>query len=354
MCFLETSKPSVRYRKRQGNSCPQDSQEHRARQDGEFRTALSLDGTPVYQFTGLEKGGSAGKPTRANQLVCERLEETHERQTHYFLRVGPEADLERAIRSSWNTGQRHKKTTAPDGILKGTGDKQRGSIAIPNLSEENDIEDIEISICRKKGEGDTLKDLMKTKGVQKIREALACYLHSLRTEFTQGMVLSTQSRKKTSEFAKQGLCGHTVVDTVGVRIPTCKLILKDTFVSSAAELYKAFTSQEESRKFSGTESVAEAQKGGKFSLYNREVTGEFLELKENEQIDMRWRCRNWTAEHYASVTVKLLDVSGQAQVQVECKNIPAAEEQSTRLCWQRTYFDPLKRLLSHCAEMPTE
>nr|XP_015218402.1 PREDICTED: activator of 90 kDa heat shock protein ATPase homolog 2 [Lepisosteus oculatus] len=240
------------------------------------------------------------------------------------------------------------------GILKGTGDKQRGSIAIPNLSEENDIEDIEISICRKKGEGDTLKDLMKTKGVQKIREALACYLHSLRTEFTQGMVLSTQSRKKTSEFAKQGLCGHTVVDTVGVRIPTCKLILKDTFVSSAAELYKAFTSQEELRKFSGAESVAEAQKGGKFSLYNGEVTGEFLELKENDQIDMRWRCRNWTAEHYASVTVKLLDVSGQAQVQVECKNIPAAEEQSTRLCWQRTYFDPLKRLLSHCAEMPTE
>ncbi|KAL2303836.1 hypothetical protein Nmel_009115 [Mimus melanotis] len=73
-----------------------------------------------------------------------------------------------------------------------TGVKYKGYVEIPNLSDENDIDEVEILVSLAKDEPDTnLKTLMKQEGAKKIRDAIKTYISTLKTEFTQGMILPT-------------------------------------------------------------------------------------------------------------------------------------------------------------------
>nr|KAF6445826.1 hypothetical protein HJG63_000474 [Rousettus aegyptiacus] len=65
------------------------------------------------------------------------------------------------------------------GIIKESGTKHKGLIEIPNLSEENEVDDTEVNVNKKKGDRDILKDLMKTASTANIREVFGDYLKAL-------------------------------------------------------------------------------------------------------------------------------------------------------------------------------
>lgn len=84
-------------------------------------------------------------------------------------------------------------------------------------------------MSKKKGDGNILKDLMKTAGTAKVREALGDYPKALKSEFTMGMILHTKAmatqeltvKRKLSENTLQ-IQGSSPV-ALGVRIPTMAL-----------------------------------------------------------------------------------------------------------------------------------
>ncbi|MEE6520925.1 hypothetical protein FKM82_018907, partial [Ascaphus truei] len=137
--------------------------------------------------------------------------------------------------------------TSPCGV------KYKGYVEIPNLSDENDASEVEIRVSLAKDEPDTnLTALMRKEGARRIREAVAFYISALRTEFTQGMILPTangvshpgapaprQDVEPEMQRIKSVKC-----PSGGVKIPTCKVTLKETFLTSPEELYRVFTRQE--------------------------------------------------------------------------------------------------------------
>lgn len=73
----------------------------------------------------------------------------------------------------------------------GGGVKFRGTVDVSNLSDENDMEDLDISVSLCKDQPDTpLLGLMKTRGVQEVRRALGEFVRQLKSEFSQGMILA--------------------------------------------------------------------------------------------------------------------------------------------------------------------
>ncbi|XP_021248695.1 activator of 90 kDa heat shock protein ATPase homolog 2 isoform X3 [Numida meleagris] len=171
------------------------------------------------------------------------------------------------------------------GTVKESGEKHKGSIEIPNLSEENEVDDTEINVSKKKGEGDILKELMRTEGTTKVREALRDYLKALKTEFTLGMILPTKAagqelaaERKLSGNAVQESASPHLLDLVGVKIPTVRILMREIFNSPADELYSIFTTKELVQKFSKCPAVIEAEKGGKLLMFDGCVSGEYTEL----------------------------------------------------------------------------
>ncbi|EPY76107.1 activator of heat shock protein ATPase 2-like protein [Camelus ferus] len=167
------------------------------------------------------------------------------------------------------------------GIIKESGAKHKGLIEIPSLSEENEVDDTEVNVSIKKGDGDILKDLMKTAGTAKVREALGDYLEALKTV------------------------------ALGVRIPTVALHMTELFDTAVEQLYRIFTV--------------------------KDLT--------NKKIVMKWRCRNWPEEHYATVALNFVPTLGQTELQLDCKGVPVCKEENIKFCWQKQHFEEIKGLL---------
>ncbi|XP_070610149.1 activator of 90 kDa heat shock protein ATPase homolog 1 isoform X2 [Erythrolamprus reginae] len=241
-----------------------------------------------------------------------------------------------------------------------TGVIYKGHVDIPNLSDENDIDDIEISVSLAKDEPDTnLLYLMKLEGAKQISNAMETYISTLKTEFTQGMILPTvngeqlesqthpvhkaDKRKKNEQVAGNGSASKSV----GVKIPTCKIKLKDIFLTSPEDLYRVFITQEMVQAFTHSPAVVEADKGGKFQLLNGNVTGEFVELVSAKQIAMKWRFKSWPEGHSATIMLTFVDKGDETEVCLEGKGIPASEEERTKEGWQRYYFEGIKQTFGY-------
>ncbi|XP_067099222.1 activator of 90 kDa heat shock protein ATPase homolog 1-like [Osmerus mordax] len=241
-----------------------------------------------------------------------------------------------------------------------TGVKYKGSIDVPNLSDENDMEDLDISVSLSKDEPDTpLLALMRSTGTEKIRTVLGSYVGYLKTEFTQGMILPTAngmfqhtSQPRASVNKTQiGTSSSTPSAHAGVKIPTCKFSLKETFLTSPQELYRVFLNQEMVQAFTHAAAIVEAEKGGRFRMLDGNVIGEFQDLVPEERIVMKWRYNTWPSEHYATVTLSLSDRGSETELALCCRGVPESEEERTREGWQRHYFDSIKQTFGYGARL---
>lgn len=87
-----------------------------------------------------------------------------------------------------------------EGSLTAGEDVYKGKATIPNLSEENDLDDIEITITADESgdESERLKQFMYSVGRTKIREQVGVYLRELREEFSKGLILPKKDDPKVS------------------------------------------------------------------------------------------------------------------------------------------------------------
>ncbi|KAF6320807.1 hypothetical protein mRhiFer1_000477 [Rhinolophus ferrumequinum] len=253
--------------------------------------------------------------------------------------------------SSWRM-RRHPRCQISElkqveGIIKESGAKHKGLIEIPNLSEENEVDDTEVNVSKKKGDGDVLKELMRTVGTAQVREALGDYLTALKTEFIVGMILPTKATATQELTIKRKLSENTLQALspvlLGVRIPTVALHMTEMFDTAVEQLYSIFTVKDLVQKFSKSPAILEAEKEGKFQMFDGNITGEYIELLTNKKIVMKWRCRNWPEEHYATVALNFVPTPG--TLQLDCKGVPACKEENMKFCWKQQHFEEIKGLL---------
>ncbi|XP_057344258.1 activator of 90 kDa heat shock protein ATPase homolog 1 isoform X2 [Manis pentadactyla] len=200
-----------------------------------------------------------------------------------------------------------------------SGVQYKGHVEIPNLSDENSVDEVEISVSLAKDEPDTdLLALMKEEGVKLLREAMGIYISTLKTGFTQGMILPTMN-------------GESVE-------PPGQPALK----TEARKLVQAFTH---------APAVLEADKGGKFHLVDGNVSGEFTDLVPEKHIVMKWRFKSWPEGHFATITLAFIDKNGETELCMEGRGIPAPEEERTRQGWQRYYFEGIKQTFGYGARL---
>ncbi|XP_056150899.1 activator of 90 kDa heat shock protein ATPase homolog 1-like [Lampris incognitus] len=299
---------------------------------------------------GVQVEGEAGncQVTEVNKLVGEASINNRKGKLIYFY--------EWVIKASW-------LGTSNSGI------KYKGNIEVANFSDENDMDDLDISVSLCKDQPNTsLLHLMKKDGVQKVQTALESYVTHLKSVFTQGMMLpaangasqsqpsKTQSQIKVNKTQISATVSATAPHVVfssteGVRIPTCCFTLKENFLTSAEELYRTFTSQEFVQVFTHSPAVVEGHSGGKFRLLDGTVTGEFTELVPDEKLVMRWRFKTWPSEHYAIISLVLKEHGDETNLKMDCKGVPVGEEERTREGWRRYYFEAIKQTFGYGAQL---
>ncbi|KAK9532007.1 hypothetical protein VZT92_011390 [Zoarces viviparus] len=265
-----------------------------------------------------------------------------------------------------------------------SGVKFRGTVDVSNLSDENDMDDLDISVSLCKDQpGTPLLSLMKKTGVQEVRRVLGEFVHRLKSEFSQGMILAkadqpeppepqnqkdqiqtsipqtqiqtsraqTQNNQiQTSRAQKSSTprCSSGPAPSLpGVPIKTCTFNLTETFQTSPDELYRTFIGQEFVQVFTRSAAQVDGRRGGQFQMLDGSVRGEFTQLVPNRKIEMRWRFRTWPSEHYAAVSLELEERGDETELRMECGGVPEGEEESTREGWTRFYFRAIKQVFGY-------
>ncbi|XP_053975735.1 activator of 90 kDa heat shock protein ATPase homolog 1 [Hylaeus anthracinus] len=241
-------------------------------------------------------------------------------------------------------------------IFNGKSNKKiEGKINIPNLSEENDISEIDIEITLKDStdEGELVKHFLHTKGKKAIREKLEKYVSSLKEEFTVGMILPKKDSVKesitniTSGFNAKVQMNSTVVSSnnkkdAGCKISTTTIKQQQKFQCRAEEFYNVFTTVEMVQAFTKGPVNLEPKKAGKFEMFGGNIHGSFVEITPTK-IVQKWRCKQWPDGHFSDVIIEIAEKSDHTEVNLTQVGVPVSEEDSTKQNWERYYWDAIKR-----------
>ncbi|CAH0552843.1 unnamed protein product [Brassicogethes aeneus] len=240
------------------------------------------------------------------------------------------------------------------GKLKGGDTELSGKIKIPNLSEENDVTDldIQISIDENDDESEKLKKIMFTKGKDVVRDQIGKYISGLKVEFSKGMILPKKDEVKpdnvktlTSGFNKKINMTPVAIESkqIGLKIDTTTIKTVHKFQCTAQEFYDALTRVELVTAFTRGHVKCDPVKDGKFELFGGNIVGKFKELVPPSKIVKLWRYKQWPEGHYSTVTLSIDQKNDHTVVTLEQTGVPTAEADVTRGNWDRYYWDAMKQ-----------
>jgi len=249
------------------------------------------------------------------------------------------------------------------GQLTGSEVDHKGIVEIPNLSDENTADEIDVNVTAK---GDSknaqkLKEIIRKNGIKMCRNVCAEYISALKAEYTTGMVLPTKGSDTSAningsskEIAKQFKVNDQMKnlnmnkDRKGAEV---SISTTEEFKTSAEEIYHTLTQSERLCGFTRSNCSSELKVGGEFSLMNGNITGKYLELDIGKRIVQKWRFKEWAEGVYSTVTITLEERSDNTLLKLEQTGVPDFDKTRTEQGWKQHFFGPIKQIFGFGASL---
>ncbi|KAF5286147.1 hypothetical protein FQR65_LT12904 [Abscondita terminalis] len=249
-----------------------------------------------------------------------------------------------------------------EGQLENSNERHQGTITIPNLSEENEVHEVDIQIVLKEDlqDSESLKEILNKEGKEFIRNLLKQYLDSLQVEFSKGMILppkdgvhSDKIKNLSSGFNKVSM--QPIISkssTTKGNVDTATLQIKEKFQCRARELFDVLTRVEMVMAFTRSEVKLVPVQGGSFELFGGNITGTFEELIPEKKIVQKWRYKQWPLGHFSTVTITFSEKSDHTEIVVKQTQVPKSEVDITKQNWERYYWNSIKQTFGFGAFLP--
>ncbi|CAI7672107.1 unnamed protein product [Penicillium discolor] len=234
-----------------------------------------------------------------------------------------------------------------------------GTINIPEVAHDTEEDEyvFEIENHADSNSKQPVKDLVRTKLVVELRKALSGLTPALITEHGKDLQ-HAPGVNPSSGFPKAVVHPQTKADTPAaqstttsktgkVAVNTTTVTASDEFRTTAGELYNTFTDPQRITAFTrGAPRQFEGAKvGGKFAIFDGNVTGEFVTLNEPKQIVQKWRLAQWPEGHFSSQEINFdqNDIDGVTQLRVSWSGVPVGQEDVTKQNWDMYYVRSIKQ-----------
>nr|CAB3220661.1 activator of 90 kDa heat shock protein ATPase homolog 1-like [Phallusia mammillata] len=249
------------------------------------------------------------------------------------------------------------------GSLQNSKITYTGMLEVPNLSEENSGDEVDVTVSFGKDDQkcDELKDLMRKKGIPILQEKFDEFAKSLRNECASTIQLPTNEENQNNKA--KSVCNDNKINsaapstnkqinaTAGVKINTKKLIMSESFMTSVDELYKTLTLKDRIQAWSRSPVQQDAASGETFTLFDGNVSGEFTSLARDSKIAMRWRFKSWPDAHYSNVTINLTQNSDGTKLELEQTGVPESSIEATKNGWKNYYWRSIKMTFGYGANI---
>jgi activator of HSP90 ATPase len=89
-----------------------------------------------------------------------------------------------------------------------------------------------------------------------------------------------------------------------------------------------------------------ATPGGAFALFGGYVTGQNVELQQDERIVQVWRAASWPAGAYSIASFQLVDVSGGSKLTFDHRGFPDGQGSELANGWHINYWKPMAKFFA--------
>lgn len=234
-----------------------------------------------------------------------------------------------------------------------------GSINVPEVAHDTGLEDyvFDIDIYSELKEKQPVKDLVRSKITPQLREALQKLGPALVQEHGKDLQHNSSSnpssgvatptwhpqRTRTPTPATTTTTTHTGSSSVN----TTTVSATDEFRTSADEMYQTFTDPQRLAAFTrAPPRVFEGAKpGGKFVIFDGNVSGEFVKLDPPKKIVQKWRLAQWPEGHTSSqeIVFDQNDVDHVTKMRVTWTGVPVGQEEVVKRNWEGYYIRSIKQ-----------
>ncbi|KAL4808348.1 activator of Hsp90 ATPase [Aspergillus unguis] len=239
-----------------------------------------------------------------------------------------------------------------------------GTITIPEVAHDTEEDEyvFEIEIYSDSSSKQPVKDLVRSKLVPQLRKELAKLAPALVAEHGKDLQhapgvnpssgftpATTYPQVKKQEAAAPKPATTTTSNKVSVNTTT--VTASDEFRTTAEELFKTFTEPDRLAAFTrgAPRQWDGAQVGGKFSIFDGNVTGEFVKLESPKLLVQKWRLAQWPQGHFSTLEINFdqNDVDGVTQMRVSWAGVPVGQEDVTKQNWELYYVRSIKQTFGY-------
>lgn len=117
--------------------------------------------------------------------------------------------------------------------------------------------------------------------------------------------------------------------------------------ATASEIYALWLDSIKHGDLTGEDSHQSRKIGDKFTVFGGWVTGENLELKQDEKIVQTWRAdeEGWPKEQFSKITLELEDHNdGTCTIHFTQEDLPENIHEDFEKGWEENYWKPLRKM----------
>lgn len=255
-----------------------------------------------------------------------------------------------------------------EGRLNGCEKKITGKFEVPNVSEENSADDVEVEVSvdessQKKVGSDALKEVMRKKGASEIRSRIAEYVIRLRNDFAKDLIKPTKDQVQAGGNQVKEVSSklHVNNSSTGVKVSGSSkastgevsnspagfeakdLTISEELKCKGDEAFRVFVQSELLSAFSRGPVTIDPVVGGAFSMFDGNITGSFTKIEPNQVIGQTWRFKQWPEGYHSNVTITFEEKSDHTLVTVNQVGIPVSDFDRTESGWRINYFRSIKQ-----------
>lgn len=220
----------------------------------------------------------------------------------------------------------------------------------------------EVEIYSDTTEKQPVKDLVRSKIVPQLREALQKLAPALIAEHAKDIQHTANSNPSSGvatptwhpqkERTATPVGGRsTPSNSTPTAVNTTTVTATDEFRTTAEEMFQTFTDPQRIAAFTrGAPRLFEGAKpGGKFSIFDGNVTGEFVTLEPPKKIVQKWRLAQWPEGHMSSqeIVFDQNDIDKVTNARVTWTGVPIGQEEVVKRNWEGYYIRSIKQTFGY-------
>ena len=206
-----------------------------------------------------------------------------------------------------------------------------------------------------------MKDLVRSKIVPQLRKAFHQLVPALTTEHGQ-YIQHAPGSNPSSGFAtptwhpeKGPVAARSATPSTNTNskssVNTTTVTATDEFRTTAEEMYQTFVDPQRIAAFTrGAPRLFEGAKpGGKFAIFDGNVSGEYVTLEQPSVIVQKWRLAQWPEGHQSTLEIKFdqNDVDRVTNLRVTWSGVPVGQEDVVKKNWEGYYIRSIKQTFGY-------